>query len=192
MTAHVFLGCLADGWVIDMSYRIAYYGLALSAAAACVAFIVESRRHKFSWLPIYCLLLVPHPAWHLAWHEVRDHVRAVSSDCGYGNRFIATAFFFATMSVLLLVLFRPGFSRRLYLVVLAGTSWAFHLGTLVFLRPPVISWLPGSTFGSPLAEELVPAIDFGQARIFPFSIFLALLCLALYIPWHHLRRHNAV
>ena len=192
MNASLLLGCLAPGWVIDMSYHIAYWGVVLSAAAALLSSVVEWRRGTFHWLPIYAALLVPHPGWRLAWHELHEGVRAVSSDCGYGNRFIATALLLATVSVLLLVLFRPGFSRRLYLVLLAAACWALHLATYVFLRPPVVEFLPGTIFGSKLAQEWVPAIDFGQARMFPFSIVLALLCIALYIPWHHVRRPNAV
>lgn len=186
------IACLAEGWVIDTSYHIAYWGAGLSAAVALASFIVEFRRGRFSWLPLYAALVLPHPGWRLGWREFRDGVRAVSSDCGYGNRFIATALLVATVSVLLLVLFRPGFSRRFFLVLLAAACWALHLATYVFLRPPVVSFLPGSIFGSKLAEEWVPAIVFGQARIFPFSIVLALLCIALYTPWHHVRRPNAV
>jgi hypothetical protein len=121
------LACLAEGWVIDTSYRIAYWGAGLSAAVALASFIVEFWRGRFSWLPVYAALLLPHPGWRLGWREFRDSVRAVSSDCGYGNRFIATALLVATVSVLLLVLLRPGFSQRLYLVLLAAACWALHL-----------------------------------------------------------------
>jgi hypothetical protein len=82
MTASLFLGCLAPGWVIDMSYRIAYWGVALSAAAGLLSFVAERRRGSFRWLPIYAALLVFHPGWRLAWYELHDGVRAVSSDCG--------------------------------------------------------------------------------------------------------------
>jgi hypothetical protein len=154
------LGCLAEGWVIDTSYRFAYWGAALSAAAALASFLVQWQRGKFRWLPFYACLLLPHPGWHLGWREIRDHARAVSSDCGYSDRFVSMALLIAAISALLIVLFRPGMSRRLFLLILAGAGWLLHVGTGVFFRPPslLFSHLPLSISGSSVAEEVVPAI----------------------------------
>jgi hypothetical protein len=187
------LGCLAPGWVIDTSYRFAYWGAALSGAAALASFLVEWRRRRFSWLPIYALLLLPHPGWPLGWREIRDHVRAVSSDCGYSDRFVSMALLSATVSVLLIVLFRPRMSRRLFLVVLAASGWVLHAGTFAFFRPPLLlaSWFPASISGSRFAEEVVPAIVFGEMQLLRCTICLTFVCAALYIPWHYLRRQNA-
>jgi hypothetical protein len=92
MNVTFFLGCLAPDWVIDNSYRFAYWGIALSGAGALASFLVEWHRRRFAWLPIYALLLLPHPGWRLGWHEIRDYVRAVSSDCGYSDRFVSMHF----------------------------------------------------------------------------------------------------
>lgn len=118
-----------------MSYRIAYWSVALSAAAGLLSSVVEWRRGSFRWLPIYAALLVPHPGWRLAWHELHDGVRAVSSDCGYGNRFISLALLLVIISVLLLVFLRPAFDRRRFLVTLAAACWALHATAAFLFRP---------------------------------------------------------
>jgi hypothetical protein len=43
-----------------------------------------------------------------------------------------------------------------------------------------------------LQVAFIEAIDFGQVRIWFFTIGLTLLCIVLYIPWRRLRRQNAV
>ena len=186
----IFLACLADSWVIDLSYRFAYWGAALSALAALASFVVEWRRGKFHWFPFYVFLLLPHPGWRLLWGELRDHARAVSSDCGYGNRFLSMVLLATALSVLVTVLFRPAMGRRLFLLVLAGAGWILHFGVDIVFRPPLLlfSRLPLSISGSPIAEEAVPAIDFGEMRLLAYTIFLTFLCVAFYIPWHYLRR----
>ena len=192
MNVTFFLGCLAPSWVIDNSYRFAYWGIALSGAAALASFLVEWHRRRFAWLAIYALLLLPHPGWRLGWHEIRDHVRAVSSDCGYSDRFVSMALLAVTTSVLLIVLFRPGFNRRLFLVVLAAAGWSLHFGTIVFFHPPLLlfSRLPLSISGSPLAPEVAPAVVFGEMQLLRSIICLTFICAALYIPWHYLRRQG--
>jgi len=126
------------------------------------------------------LLLLPHPGWRLGWHEIRDHVRAVSSDCGYSDRFVSMALLAVTTSVLLIVLFRPGFNRRLFLVVLAAAGWSLHFGTIVFFHPPLLlfSRLPLSISGSPLAPEVAPAVVFGEMQ----------LTTVHYLSYVHMRR----
>lgn len=175
-----------------MSYHIAYWGVALSAAAALLSFAVEWRRGSFRWLPIYAALLVPHPGWRLAWHELHEGVRAVSSDCGYGNRFISLALLLAMISVLLLVFLRPAFDRRWFLLSVAAVCWALHATATFLFRPPLSAVFPLSWPTATFFQETVEAIDFGQMRIWFFTIGLTLLCIVLYIPWRRLRRHNEV
>ena len=52
------------GWVIQLSYRIVYCGLALAVILALACFIFEVRRRSFHWLPLYVVALALQPGWH--------------------------------------------------------------------------------------------------------------------------------
>ena len=113
------LACLADAGVIESSYRIACFGAVIAALIALLLFVLEWRRRGFVWWPLYGALVLVHPGWPL-WPIYRSGILAVSSDCGYSDRFFSVAVVLVLIGTLAIRVFRPDFRLRLYLVVLAS------------------------------------------------------------------------
>lgn len=183
-----FLACLSVE-ALNTSYQVAYYTAAFAGIAVLVSFIAEWRRGNFSWLAIYAAALVLHPAWRLSYGEILHGWRAASSDCGYGNRFFSVAVLLITVSVLWLVLFRPAFSKRLFLLILTAACWFIHIGNLLFWRIDLFrNEIPAALTTSTFVQELLMAVDFGQTRLIRYTVILTVICATLYIPWSQLRR----
>src|SRR5947209_15232309 len=129
-----FLGCLGPGWVVETSNRIACYGAIVAGVIGVVCLFLEWRRGRVVWWPIYGALVLLHPGWRM-WPSFGSGVLVVSSDCGYSDRFVSVAIVAVLVGVLLLLVFRPDFSRQLFLVVLAAICWQLYLATWLIWHP---------------------------------------------------------
>ena len=172
---------------MNISHQVAYYTAAFASVAIATAMFVEWRRGAFAWTAIYAALLALHPAWPLVCGEILSGSRAVNSDCGYGDRFFSVVILIATLSVLFVVLFRPAFSRRLFLGTVAVACWMIHISAWLLLRVIFLPlWLPAEWSAGTVVQEAIAAIEFGEARLGRFTVILTLICAALYIPWERL------
>jgi hypothetical protein len=190
MVSLTLLACTSTE-ALNVSYQVAYYTAAFAGAAVAAALFVEWRRRTLAWTPLYIGLLVLQPAWRLGYGEISHGWQAVSSDCGYGNRFIAVGLLAATLSALFILLARPDFSRRRFLLLLAAACWLVHLGTFLFLGFFYLPlWLPVAFAANTFVQAVIMAIEFGEVRLGRFTIILTLISAALSIPWSRLRQRG--
>ena len=170
----VLLGCLASGEVIVKSYRIACYGATIAGAIAFATFILEWRRGRLAWWPFYGALAAVHPGWPM-WNSFISGVLAVSSDCGYSDRFVSAGVCVALATLFLCLVVRPDFSRRMFLLTFAVACCQLYLAAKAF-------WLGAISFDAIakiLGEEATIAASFGASSLLIPAVVSTLLFLAV-------------
>ena len=182
------LGCLADWWVIQTSYRVACYGALAAAAFAFVIAAVEWRTRALLWSPFAAMLVLAHPGWRM-WPDFRT---SVSSDCGYGDRFVSAAIVLVLAALLAVRLLRPDFGRRRFLLLLAAACWILHLGAALLFRSPLVAIFPSRWTTESWFQETMITVDFGQAQVGTFTVVLTAICAALCFPWRRVAQQSAV
>jgi phosphoglycerol transferase MdoB-like AlkP superfamily enzyme len=183
----IFFACLAEGWVIEKSYQISCYSALIAAAVAVALFGFECYRGRFAWWPVYGALLVAHPGWRM-WPSFHSGVLAVSSDCGYSDRFVSVAIVVVFVSLLLLLLLRPDFSRRVFLLVLAVVCWQLYFATWLFWHYRPIELPPNALLAAIFASEAMQAFTMSTGRLLGYSIILSISTAAVWMLTSFLRR----
>jgi hypothetical protein len=188
-----FLACLADGSVIESSYRIACYGSLVAAAVALLLCVIEWRRGTFQWWAVYAVVVLVHPGWTL-WPIYRTGMLEVSSDCGYSDRFFSVAVVVVLIGTLAIRVLRPDFRLRLFLLVLAGTSWWVYFAVSIYWHRGMIPWtLPPNAFLAIIfsSEPVIVFTTADGATLLRYSLVLSVAALLLHRPWQR-QSHKAV
>lgn len=174
------LACLSIE-LLNRSYEIAYVMAATSMLIVLASFVLEFRRKKFSWTVVYVPLLILQPGWRLAWGEIRSHgLRAMSADCGFGNRGESIILTILLLAVLI-ALVRGRLSKRVFLFRLTIVCWIFHVLVFFGLRISsslylfLLKVLPSG------ADEVEGTISGGDANLRGFTLISTIVFAVLYV-----------
>jgi hypothetical protein len=163
-----------------LSYKVCYAMAAASTAVVLLAFILEKRRKKFSWFPLYLPLWLLQPGWRVAREEIHSGVLPVRADCGFSIRG-ESIFLFITLATMLVTIVRSRTAKRLFLFRVITVCWIVHALVLLVRFFPYDYAIFSTVIPRPVALEVVDTIEIGQAQTIGYTFVLTIVCCALYV-----------
>jgi hypothetical protein len=157
-----FLACSSIEY-LNLSYTIAYITVGGGAVVVIVSFLVELRRKRFSWLPIYTLMLACYPAWRLLYEDAFLRPwRPGIADCGFADRGESIFLLIAHIAGLVLISTGRG-TKQMFILLLTVSCWVAI--PLSYVGGPAPYVLLSKCFSPDTASQILATLHGAAARM---------------------------